>query len=109
MCHGSCISNKSLCILEPLPGGPKSLNPTVAPFQNFKDYVNNGVWQFIFKVGVAIAVLNGVIGGLQIVFSNGDSGAIEKGRHRLLWSMAGLIMLVLSGVIMTFINPVAFQ
>lgn len=109
VCHNLCISPKSICILEPLPGGPKWLNPTVAPFQNFKDYLNNGVWQFMFNIGVAIAVLNGTIGGFQIVFSNGDSGAIEKGRHRLIWSMLGLIMLVMAGVIMSFINPVAFR
>jgi hypothetical protein len=109
VCHNYCISPKDICILEPFPGGPFHLSPSVAPFENFKQYVNNGVWQFMFKIGAAIAVLNGVIGGLQIVFSNGDSGAIEKGRHRLLWSMAGLIMLVMAGVIMTFINPIAFQ
>ena len=108
-CNNECISTKNLCILEPLPGGPSYLNPTTAPFQNFKDYVNNGLWQFMFTMGVAIAVLNGVIGGLQIVFSNGDSGAIDKGKHRLMWSALGLILLIMAGVVMEFINPVAFK
>lgn len=108
-CHEVCIDIKNICILEPLPGGDPFITPSTRPLENFWQYVNNGVWDFIFRIGVAIAVLNGVIGGFQIVLSNGDSGAIEKGRHRLIWSMVGLIILVLAGVIMEFINPDAYD
>ncbi len=59
-------------------------------------------------MGVAIAVLNGVIGGFQIVMSNGDSGKVDAGKTRFISSAIGLVVLLLSGVILNFINPSGF-
>ena len=47
-------------------------------------------------------------GGLQIVISNGDSGAIDAGKKRFMHSTIGLILLLLAGVILEFINPIGF-
>lgn len=108
-CNGGCIGEKDQCILEPLPGGPTFIPSGGIGLQTFYYYVNNGVWQWAFKVGVAIAVLNGTVGGFQIVVSNGDSGKIDAGKNRFLQSAIGLMMLLLSGVILAFINPIGFQ
>lgn len=105
---GGCIDEKQLCILEPVPGGPTYLNPGGAPLEVFFGYINSGVWQWAFMAGVAIAVLNCVIGGLQIVMSNGDSNMVGKGKDRFIAATVGLIMLLLSGVILEFINPLGF-
>jgi len=107
-CHGGCIAKTSICILEPVPGGPSEI-PSGLGFATFFFYINNGVWQWAFRIGVAIAVLNGVIGGFQIVMSNGDSGKVDAGKTRFISSAAGLVMLFLSGVILNFINPAAFS
>lgn len=107
-CGSNCISERDLCILEPVPGGPSSLSPGGPPLQIFFDYINMGLWQWAFMMGVAIAVLNGAAGGLQIVMSNGDSSKVDAGKTRFLSSTLGLIMLLLAGVILEFINPIGF-
>jgi hypothetical protein len=104
-----CISEKDLCILEPVPGGPSVVTPGGAPLAIFFNYINSGVWQWAYMMGVAIAVLNGTIGGLQIVMSNGDSGKVENGKSRFIASTVGLVMLLLAGVILEFINPIGFD
>ncbi len=110
-CNGACISETDLCILEPLPGASAQISSS--GFQVFLDYINGqngspGVWQWAFRVGVAIAVLNGVFGGFQIVTSNGDSSGIDAGKKRFIGSAIGLAILFLSGVILNFINPYGF-
>ena len=105
-----CIDFRSICILEPLPGGGvTSIAPGGSPLTAFYTYRDQGVWQWAFMIGVAIAVLNCVIGGLQIVMSNGDTGKVDAGKTRLLSSTIGLLMLLLAGVILEFINPIGFQ
>lgn len=108
-CNGKFVSMKDLCILEPLPGGPSSFAPTTKPFAIFWSYINGGLWQLIIGIGVGSAVFTGVMGGMEIVFGNGDSGAIDKAKTKIIWSIVGLIILLMSGVIMSFLNPVAFQ
>lgn len=109
-CHGDCISETYQCILEPWPGMPRYFDPSAAagPLAPFFNYVNNGVWQWAFRVGVSVAILNGVYGGFLITKSNGESGKIDEGKQRFLWSGLGLVMLLLSGVILTFLNPIGF-
>lgn len=108
-CNGQCINERALCILEPLPGGPSSIPPGGIGLQTFFYYVNNGVWQWAFRMGVAIAVLNGVVGGFQMVMSNGDSGKMDAGKKRFIGSAMGLILLLLSATILQFLNPIGFQ
>jgi len=105
---GGCISNRDICILEPVPGGVTSIAPGTG-LDPFFTYINGGLWQWAFRVGVAIAVLNGVAGGFQIVLSNGDSSKVDAGKTRFISSAIGLAVLFLSGVLLEFLNPTAFQ
>ncbi len=109
-CGINCIARNDLCILEPIPGsGLTSIAAgDIGNLGAFIRYINGGVWQWAFGMGIGIAVLNGTFGGLTIVLSNGDSSKIEAGKTRFLWSAIGLIILFLSGVILQFINPVGF-
>lgn len=112
-CNGNCIPETSLCVLEPLPGANPSGEINSSGFQVFLDYINgsngsSGVWSWAIKIGVAIAILNGVFGGFQIVMSNGDSSGIDAGKKRFIGSAIGLALLLLSGVILHFINPYGF-
>lgn len=110
-CNGSCIPMDWLCILEPWPGMPGAIPPQTAatPLGPLLYYVNSGVWQWAFRTGVALAVLNGVYAGFTIIRSNGDSGKVDEGKTRFLWSALGLGMLLLAGAILSFLNPFAFQ
>ncbi len=108
-CNNQCIDERALCILEPLPGGPSFIPPGGIGLQTFFYYVNNGVWQWAFRMGVAIAVLNGVVGGFQMVMSNGDSSKMDAGKKRFIGSAMGLILLLLSATILQFLNPIGFQ
>lgn len=107
-----CISERDLCILEPIPGsgiaGSCISASETANLGAFLKYVNSGVWTWAFSIGIALAVLNGTIGSLQIVLSGGDSGKVEAGKTRFIWSAVGLILLLLSGVILQFLNPKGF-
>jgi hypothetical protein len=112
-CNGRCIDQNNICIFEPLPGGPDEIAPGGAPLDVFLTYVNggagmSGIWQWGFRIGTAIAVLNGVYAGFQIATSNGDGGKVDEGKKRFIGSAIGLMMLILSGVIMNFINPDGF-
>ncbi len=108
-CNGKPISLKDICILEPLPGGPPSFSPSTKPFAIFWSYINGGLWELMIGIGVGSAVFTGVMAGLQIVFGNGDPGAIDKAKGKIMWSIVGLIILLMAGVIMSFINPIAFK
>lgn len=104
-----CIPKTSICILEPVPGGAYEIPSGGIGFDTFFYYINSGVWQWAFGLGAAIAVLNGTIAGLQIAMSNGDSGKVDQGKTRFIASVTGLVILILAGVILNFINPSAFS
>lgn len=108
-CNGRCIAETSICILEPVPGGVDEIPSSAIGLQAFFYYINNGVWNWAFGLGVAVAVQMGVIGGFQIVLSNGDTGKVDAGKKKFIGSAIGLIILLLSGVILNFLNPWAFS
>jgi len=110
-CSGKCIEINEICLLEPFP----SMDDNVIKAGTTNDvgiffyYINSGIWTYALGFGAAIAVLNAAAGGLQIVLSNGDSGKIDAGKTRFISSAIGLIVLILAGVILAFINPLGFS
>lgn len=103
-----CIPVNEICLLEPPPGGGGSV-VSGANMAAFFNYVNGGIWQWAFMIGVGIAVLHGTIAGFQIILSNGDSSQIAAGRQRFMYAAIGLALLLLSGVILKFLNPAGFD
>jgi hypothetical protein len=69
----------------------------------------SAAWPFIVRIAIAIGILNCMIGGFKIITSAGDSGALEEGKQKLLWTALGIVIFVLSGVILNFLNPTAFE
>jgi len=55
-----------------------------------------------------IAVLTMVYSGILIIASNGNSEAIQGAKDRIMKSIAGLVVLFLSGLILYTINPTFF-
>jgi hypothetical protein len=70
----------------------------------FFTYINQGIWGWAFGVAIGIAVLNGTVAGFQIMLGDRDSG-----KERFMWSTIGLLVLLLAGVILAFINPAGFS
>jgi hypothetical protein len=109
-CNGACIPETALCILEPIPGMPNQFPASLAsqPLGPFYAYIN-AAWPFIVRIAIAIGVLNGVYGGFKVITSNGDSGALDAAKEKLLWTALGIVLFVLSGVLLNFLNPDVFK
>lgn len=52
-----------------------------------------------------VTVLFLVVGGIEISAAQGDSGKIEKAKERIMQSLAGLVLLFLSALILYTVNP----
>lgn len=105
---GSCIDIKDICILEPLPGGDTIIHAGSDPFMC---YINgcgggSGLWQWIFGIGIAVAVLQGVVAGFQMTVFGASQ--MEAAKTRFTWAVAGLLILLLAGAILNFLNPSGF-
>ena len=72
-------------------------------------YINagNGLWKIILSMGAALAVLQGIVAGFQIAY--GGQASLDQAKSRVTWAVIGLLMLMLSGVLLTFINPIGFS
>ncbi len=68
----------------------------------------NLIWPWIIGCAAGIAVLQCLIGGMQMMMSGGDSGKREEGKTKLMWAIAGLLLIGLSGVILETINPLFY-
>lgn len=55
-----------------------------------------------------IAVIVIIISGIQLSVSGGDSNAVESSKKRIIQSIAGIVVLFLSGIILYTINPTFF-
>ena len=67
----------------------------------------NAVWPWLLGVCAGIAILQGVVGGIEIMYS-GSPDLKSRGGERLMWALAGLLMLGLSAIILNLINPGAY-
>ncbi len=97
-----------LKLLEPLPDGTTELCPSTDPFGVINAYLKP-VLPFMIGIAAGIAILMVIIGGLQIILSNGDQGKIGEGKQRITGAILGLLLLVFSGTILYFLNSYFFQ
>jgi hypothetical protein len=61
-----------------------------------------------FGIGFAISLLMMVVSGIQIMIGAGDASATSFFKDVFEKGVLGLIMLILSGMILRFINPLFF-
>ena len=93
-----------LRLLEPLDGS-SSYTITAKPgLQNFFEYFNMA-WPWVLGIAAGIGVMQAVMGGVDIMISGSDSGKRETGKSKILWALAGLIMVGLAGTILRTLNP----
>lgn len=92
-----------LLLLQPLDDSTKSLDAKPG-IQIFFDYFNLS-WPWVLGVCAGLAVLQAMIGGMQLMLD----GQRESGKERMLWAIAGLLIIALSGMILTTINPIFYS
>jgi hypothetical protein len=68
----------------------------------------NRYWVWIVGTALGFAILQVVVGGIQIMFSGGGDQR-AAGIERVKWAMLGVMLVMLSGFILRSINPFFFQ
>lgn len=79
--------------VNPLPGGE---NLTVAA-------IIISIINFILQFAAALAVLMIIIGGVRYITSAGNDAALEQARKIIIYSILGLVIIILSFVIVNFV------
>jgi hypothetical protein len=104
------IPPADLPLLQPLDDRTNSLSTQNAndALEAFINYFNLS-WPWVIGTAAGIAVLQALVGGIQIMLSGGDGGAREEGKNRMTWALAGLLMIGLSGMILEILNPIYFR
>lgn len=101
-------------LLEPLfnQGNPEIPDATNVQAQQGIDIIYKyfrASWPYISGVATGIGVLQALIGGIEIMLSGGDSGRRQSGITRLLWSIGGLMLILLTGFILRVLNPLFYR
>ncbi|HLD71262.1 MAG TPA: hypothetical protein VI873_01450 [Candidatus Peribacteraceae bacterium] len=98
-------AKSEILLMEPV-GGCSKLTAQ-AGLGTFFNYFNL-LWPWLIGTASGIAVMMTLVGGLQVIMSEGDQGKRQEGLDRIKNSMIGLLMLVFAGLILTTLNPSFF-
>ncbi len=96
---------RSLYLLQPLDDKTKNMEPGEKPLDMFIAYFNMG-WPWLLGIAAGIAIVQAVWGGILIMTSAGD---IDEGKEKIQWAMIGMVMIILAGVILRFLNPLFYK
>jgi heme A synthase len=91
-----------LQLLEPLDGGANTIAPSPGIDVIFTYF--NRSWPWLLGVAAGIAVLQAIIGGIEVMSNQKDRGKI-----RLQWAIGGLLIVVFAGMILRTLNPIFYQ
>lgn len=82
------------CVPTPCPAGAVCIeNPLRAC--DFAGLID-GIINFIFTIALAITPIMVIIGGFMFVTGGGDPAKITRGKQLLLWTVIGLVVILLS-------------
>ncbi len=93
---------------EVAPEGTTDDNPETRATQTLILFIGNLVSQVLLFVG-AITIIFVIIAGANYIFSFGKSERIEKGKRGMFWSIAGLLIILLSYAIVQGIIQIILQ
>lgn len=103
--EGNLVIPKSdLVLLQPL-GSNTSFSP-MPGIQIFFAYFND-IWPWVLGVAGGVAVLQALVGGIQIMMAGSPEKAGE-GKSRLYWALGGMLVVAFSGLILTILNNLFF-
>ncbi|PIR53369.1 hypothetical protein COU76_01505 [Candidatus Peregrinibacteria bacterium CG10_big_fil_rev_8_21_14_0_10_49_10] len=77
------------------------------PFSVLLAYFNNSRG-WILDVAVGFAVVWVLVGGIQFMVSGNNSGKRQEAVSRMIWAIAGLLILLFSGFILRTLNGTFF-
>lgn len=102
------IQRSDLTLIQSLDDKPcKKITPKPG-FQIFFDYFNNA-WPWVLGCAAGIAVGYSLYGGILVMLSGADSGKRSEGKDKIMWAIAGLLMIGLAGLFLETINPLFFS
>lgn len=61
------------------------------------------VINYFLYIGGIVAVVMAIIAGIQMTTSAGDPGAVKKAKNTLMWSIVGLVIMILAYAIVNFV------
>ncbi len=67
------------------------------------------IYPWLVGLGAGVAVLMAVVGGIQIIQAGSDQAKVSAGKNRLLLSLGGLLIVLLSSTILNTLNPFFFR
>jgi len=102
----SAASGFPIEFLIPLPGNA-TCDPNV-PLGVFQCYFNS-IYPWAVGTAAGVALLMVLVGGLQIIRSEGDQGKRQEGIDRLRMAIIGLMMIIFSNIILQTLNPFFYQ
>ncbi len=125
-CCNNGVCNMGVCVIPnnppPPPPPPASSIKLLEPIGNISEipttnasgfgpffFFFNLLYPYFVGLGAAIAVLMGLIGGIQVMTAGGDQGRRSAGVNRFLMSLGGLVLLLLSSLILNLLNPTFFK
>lgn len=100
------IRSRRLFLLQPLDDMTYWLEPSDG-ITIFFTYFNMS-WPWILGVAAGVGVLQALIGGVEIMLSGQDGGMRDTGKTKIMWALAGLLMVGLAGFILRSLNPLFY-
>lgn len=71
-------------------------------------YVIGWVYKITIPLATAAAILSIIIAGFQLMMSQGNSDSAGNATQRLMGSILGLVLIILTAVILHEVNPYVF-
>ena len=101
-------STTKIELLEPMPGGATSISAEGGAISILEAYISD---IFLFGSGfiMLIAVIWIIIGGYEMMFRGSFAGSIEEGKQKITQALMGIVLLLLSALLLNFVNPGFFQ
>ncbi len=96
----------SMYLLQPLDAGSNEIDAQ-GGIDIFFTYFNRA-WPWLMGTAAGLAVLQAIVGGVEIMISSGGEKR-SAGIERLQWAIAGLVILVLAGLILRTLNPIFYK
>jgi hypothetical protein len=100
------LNEGGIILLEPI-GDTDEIN--ASPGLGALGHYLSLLYPWLVGMGAATAVLMAVVGGIQIIQAGADTGKRDAGKNRLLMSLGGLLIVMLSATILNALNPSFFQ
>lgn len=99
-----CSGENKIYLMQPLDDETHEIAVTGEPLAIFFDYFNMA-WPWLLGVASGMAVLQAVVGGIQIMMSGGDTG---DGKTRITAALYGMVIIALVGFILRFLNAIFY-